>query len=174
LPARADRDELAGAMLTQLLQQQGFVAQNAPGNLAAGELLGLVEKSSVDAACISVVSPSTVIQARYLCVKLRARFPQLKIVIGLWGTTQGVNDAARRLRDSGADEVVTTLADAVVQLAKRSPTLAEQISSAPIPADVEEHVSPHHLRPEVDISQAKDHPSEALVGTSINGRYETE
>ena len=89
LPARADRDELAGAMLTQLLQQQGFAAQNASGKLAAGELLDLVEKSDVDAACISVVSPSTVIHARYLCVKLRARFPQLKIVIGLWGTTQG-------------------------------------------------------------------------------------
>ena len=116
LPARADRDELVGAMLTQLLQQQGFVAQNAEGNLAAGGLLDLVEKSGVDAACISVVSPSTVIQARYLCVKLRERFPQLKIVIGLWGTTQKVTDAARRLRDSGANEVVTTLNDAVVQL----------------------------------------------------------
>src|SRR6478736_6171369 len=109
LPARADRDELAGAMLTQLLQQQGFAAQNAPGKLTAGELLDLVEESGVDAACISVVSPSTVIQARYLCVKLRARYPQLKIVIGLWATTQGVTDAARRLRNSGADEVVTTL-----------------------------------------------------------------
>ena len=68
-------------------------AQNATGKLAAGELLDLVGKSDVDAACISVVSPSTVIQARYLCVKLRARFPQLKIVIGLWGMTQGVTDA---------------------------------------------------------------------------------
>ena len=141
LPARADRDELAGAMLTQLLQQQGFAAQNASGKLAAGELFDLVEKSGVDAACISVVSPSTVIQARYLCVKLRARFPQLKIVIGLWGTTQGVNDAARRLRDSGADEVVTTLEDAVVQLAKHAPTLAEQMVPAPMPADVEERAS---------------------------------
>ena len=88
LPARADRDELAGAMLAHLLQQQGFAAQNASGKLAAGELLGLLEKSEVDAACISVVSPSTVIQARYLCVKLRARYPQLKIVIGLWGTSK--------------------------------------------------------------------------------------
>ena len=32
LPARADRDELAGAMLTQLLQQQGVAAQNATEN----------------------------------------------------------------------------------------------------------------------------------------------
>ena len=168
LPARADRDELAGAMLTQLLQQQGVAAQNATGKLAAGELLDLVEKSDVDAACISVVSPSTVIQARYLCVKIRARFPQLKIVIGLWGMTQGVTDATRRLRDSGADEVVTTLADAVVQLAKYAPTLAEQMIPAPIPADAEERASSRHPQPEVDISNAKDHPSEAQVGTSVN------
>ena len=168
LPARADRDALAGAMLTQLLQQQGVAAQNSTGKLAAGELLDLVEKSEADAACVSVVSPSTVIQARYLCVKIRARFPQLKIVIGLWGMTQGVTDATRRLRDSGADEVVTTLADAVVQLAKYAPTLAEQMIPAPIPADAEERASPRHPQPEVDISNAKDHPSEARVGTSVN------
>ncbi len=168
LPARADRDELAGAMLMQLLQQQGFAAQNAPGKLAAGELLDLIEKSEVNAACISVLYPSTVIHARYLCVKLRMRFPQLKIVIGLWGATQGVTDAARRLRDSGADEVVTTLADAVVQLAKHSPTLADQMTPAAIPAAVEERASP--LQPKVDISRAKDHPPEARVGTSVNDR----
>ena len=168
LPARAERDELAGAMLTQLLQQQGFVVQNGPGKLVAGELLDLVEKSHVSAACISVLSPSTVIQARYLCVKLRARFPQLKIVIGLWGMTQGVIDAARRLRDSGADEVVTTLSDAVVQLAKHAPTLAEQIMPEPSLADVEERASPRHIQPKVDISEPEDHPVEARLGTSVN------
>jgi hypothetical protein len=46
-------------MLTQLLQQQGVAAQNATGKLAVGELLDLVEKSEVDAACVSVVLPST-------------------------------------------------------------------------------------------------------------------
>jgi predicted PurR-regulated permease PerM len=170
LPARADRDELAGAMLTQLLQQQGFSAQNGPGKLAAGELLDLVENSNVNAACISVVSPSTVIHARYICVKLRARFPQLKIVIGLWGTTQGLTDAARRLRDSGADEVVTTLADAVVQLAKHAPTLAEQMMPAPIPVDVEERGSTRKFQPEPNIKKAEDYPSEAQVGKSVGHR----
>ena len=167
LPARADRDELAGAMLTQLLQHQGFTAQNAPGKLAAGELLDLVEGSNVDAACISVVSPSTIISARYICAKLRARFPQLKIVIGLWGMSQGVTDAARRLRDSGADEVVTAIGDAVVQFAKHVPTLVGQMM------DVKEGASDNNLPHDVDISQAKDDPSGPPVGTSRNGRYET-
>jgi hypothetical protein len=167
LPARADRDELAGAMLTQLLQQQGFAAQNAPGKLAAGELLDLVEESNVNAACISVVAPSTVIHARYLCVKLRARFPQLRIVIGLWAMTQGVTDAARRLRDSGADEVVTAIGDAVVQFAKHAPTLVEQMIA------VKEGASDNNLPHDVDVSQAKEDPSGPSVGTSLNGRYET-
>ena len=129
-----------------------------------------MEESGVDAACISVVSPSTVIQARYLCVKLRARFPQLKIVIGLWSTTQGLADAARRLRDSGADEVVTTLADAVVQLAKHAPTLAEQMMPAPIPAGVEERGSARKLQPELNIKKVEAHPSEAQVGKSVDYR----
>ena len=145
LPARADRDELAGAMLMQLLQRQGIPAHSAPGKLAVNELVDLVEKVGPDAACISVVSPSTVIQARHLCVKLKARFPQLKIVVGLWGTTQGVTDATKRLRNSGANEVVTTLNDAVIQLAQNMPTRAEQM----IPATIEERAAAHDLQHDV-------------------------
>ena len=138
LPARAERDELAGGMLAQLLRQQAFEAQNAPAKLVVGELISLVEEAEVDAVCISVVAPSTIIHARYLCLKLRAAFPQQKIVIGLWGATENVTEAAKGLRDSGADEVVTTLADAVVQLAKLAQVFAEQMMPAPLPADEEE------------------------------------
>jgi predicted PurR-regulated permease PerM len=117
LPARADRDELAGVMLVQLLRQQGFEAQSAPTKLSLEDLISLVEKSGVDVVCISVVAPSTVLHARYLCLKLRALLPKQRIVVGLWGATENVTNAARRVRDSGADEVFTNLADAVMQLA---------------------------------------------------------
>jgi predicted PurR-regulated permease PerM len=123
LPARAERDELAGAMLAQLLQQQGFEAQSAPAKLGVGELIGVVEKAGVDVVFISVVAPSTVLHARYLCLKLRARLPGQRIVVGLWGATENVTDAARRVRESGADDVVTTLADAVLHCGKRTPPL---------------------------------------------------
>jgi predicted PurR-regulated permease PerM/methylmalonyl-CoA mutase cobalamin-binding subunit len=133
LPARAERDELAGAMLAQLLQQQGFEAQNAPAKLVASEMVKLVDEADVDAACISVIAPTTVIHARYLCVKLRVQLPNLKIAIGLWGATENITQAAQRLRDSGANEVVTTLADAVVQLAKLTPASDVEMTPEPIP-----------------------------------------
>ena len=117
-----------------MLQQQGFEAQNAPAKLVAGETVKLVDEADVDAVCISVVAPSTVIHARYLCAKLRAQLPNLQIAIGLWGATENITPAAQRLRDSGANEVVTTLADAVVQLAKLTPAGDVERPSAPLPA----------------------------------------
>ncbi len=128
LPARAERDELTGVMLAQLLRQQGFEAQNAPTKLDVGELVGLVAKAGVDVACISVVAPSSVLHARYLCLKLRALLPKQKIVVGLWGATENVTDAARRVREAGADEIITTLADAVLQIGKLVPTPVEQMT----------------------------------------------
>lgn len=134
LPARADRDELVGGMLAHLLREQGFHAENAPARLVASDLVKTVEQADVDAVCISVVAPSTVIHARYLCTKLRAQSRDLKIAVGLWGATENIAGAAQRLRESGADEVVTTLADALVQLAKLAPPADFQMSLAPIPS----------------------------------------
>ena len=127
LPARADRDELAGVMLTQLLALHDFDALNASAKLATGDLIELVEKASVEIVCISVVAPSTVIHARYLCTKLRRRCRKLKIVIGLWGATDNITDATRRLRDSGTDEVVISLAQAVDEIAKHASSLNAQV-----------------------------------------------
>lgn len=45
VPARAYRDELAGAMLVQLLRQQDFDAENASAALSSGELLEMAVKS---------------------------------------------------------------------------------------------------------------------------------
>ena len=118
LPARAERDEMAGAMLVHLLGQQGFQTQNGSAKLVVGEIISQIEKIELDALCVSVVVPSTVIHARYLCLKLRSAFPKQNIVVGLWGASENVPEATRRLKDSGATEVVTTLAEAVVQMAK--------------------------------------------------------
>ena len=112
----------------------------------------MVDEADVDAVCISVVAPSTVIHARYLCAKLRAQLPNLKIAVGLWGATENITQAAQRLRDSGANKVVTTLNDAVLQLS----------------ADAEERAWARKLPHDLDISQAKDRSSEAPVGTTVN------
>jgi predicted PurR-regulated permease PerM len=128
LPARAERDEFAGAMLTQLLTEQSFYVKNASATVPAAELLEKLDTDCSDVACISVVAPSTVIHARFLCTKLRGRFPTLKIIVGLWGATERVAEATKRLRDSGADETVTSLADAVQEITALSAAREQLVS----------------------------------------------
>jgi predicted PurR-regulated permease PerM len=137
LPARADRDELAALMLRHLLHHQGSDAWSAPGKLVEGELPALLEKADPDVVCISVVEPTTVIHARHLCLKVRERFPRIKIIVGLWGDTEGATKAAKRLRDSGADEVVVSLSEAILQIAKLTPLTPEPMAAAPVSSDEE-------------------------------------
>jgi predicted PurR-regulated permease PerM/methylmalonyl-CoA mutase cobalamin-binding subunit len=140
VPARAYRDELAGEMLVQLLRKQGFDAENASAVLSSGELVEMAAKSDPEAICISVVAPSTLIHARYLSAKLRAQLPHVKIVVGLWGATENMAAAAERLRSSGADEVVLSLAEAVVQFAKFSVSITDEMVPGAIPDTEEKRV----------------------------------
>lgn len=118
VPARAERDYLAGIMLAQLLRRNGHKALIAPAKLEIEVLISLVRDAGVDTVWVSVVAPSTVLHARYLCLKLRAALPGLTIVVGLWGLTDSLDDAARRVRDSGADAAVSEMGKAMLVLSE--------------------------------------------------------
>ena len=116
IPARADRDEVAGEMFMHLLKQEGYEAQSAPAKIEVVDLLQLVQGAEAEVVCISVVAPSTVLHARYLCLKLRAFLPDQKILVGLWGSAGSITNASQRVRESGADEVASTFAEALQYL----------------------------------------------------------
>jgi methanogenic corrinoid protein MtbC1 len=113
IPARANRDQLAGEMLAQVLRQNGHTAQCTGVQMPLGELLAQVKNMKSNAVCISAVAPTTLIHARYLCAKLRAHAADLTIMVGLWGRAGLTPEMMESMRASGADEIVTTLAEAI-------------------------------------------------------------
>ncbi len=121
IPVRARRDELAGDMLVQLLRHQGYTALTTAARMPLADLAAWLGETKADVVCISVVTPTTVIHARHLCATLRAKFPSLKIIIGLWARPPLTPDTVASLRESGADEIVTTMADAIDRVANHAP-----------------------------------------------------
>lgn len=121
IPARAYRDQLAGDMLVQLLRGEGHAARSASAKMVSGELVGWVREAGPGQVCISVVAPTSISQARYLSSKLRKSFPDLKIMIGIWGATDKAPELSGLLKDSGADEVVTTMEEALARVAVYAP-----------------------------------------------------
>jgi hypothetical protein len=111
LPARDEADELVGLMLAQLLTADGFSARPVSTGLA-GELVNRTEQEQAHVVCISALPPGALTPARYLCKRLRARLPEVRIAVGLWSAALDVRTAAERLRCDGTVEVVTTLAAA--------------------------------------------------------------
>jgi hypothetical protein len=138
VPARAYRDQLAGEMLVQLLDLQGTYARNAAAKMKLEELIPWLREARADLVCISVVPPTTLLHARYLCSKLRTSFPKLKIIVGLWGRSELPSETVATLKSSGADEIVTSMAGATEWVASHrinpEPPLEEPFPDERLPA----------------------------------------
>jgi predicted PurR-regulated permease PerM len=115
LPARDEADELVGMMLSQVLRQAGYGATYLTIG-TVDDMLKQVEKGAFRIAFVSALPPFAVGQARSLCKRLRARFPELVIVIGLWEFGGGVLKAQERVGSTCVNAVATTFSEAVLQV----------------------------------------------------------
>src|SRR5690606_26095816 len=68
------------------------------------------------ALVISAMPPDAVVAARYLCRRVRARFAQLPILVGLWQAQGNGQIAVERLESAGADAIVIDFAECLAEL----------------------------------------------------------
>ena len=106
-------------MFAQVLRQSGRGATHLTIG-AVDDMLEHVSRGGYNIACVSALPPFAVGQARSLCKRLHARFPELKIVVGLWGFAGGVPKAQERVGSSCTDAVATTLSEGLLQIRRLS------------------------------------------------------
>jgi len=123
VPARDRADELAAAMLVQLLLQRGIAAKALGGEALAGESLVEIEKDKPKVVCVPAVPPQGYTHARYICRRLRARFGELKLIAAIL-TEQDPVDLKQRQPAIPADEVAASLKEATTQILALLPTVA--------------------------------------------------
>ena len=111
-PADDDSDEVASMMLRQALNSQKFEIEIVPEEKLASEVIDAAAQKSPGLVCIAALAPGGLSQARYLCKRLRGRFPDLKIVVGRWGRMGESEGAQKSLLAGGADRVATSLLQA--------------------------------------------------------------
>jgi hypothetical protein len=76
-----------------------------------------VERHKSRVVCISaLLPPAAVGQACYLCKRLRTRFPELQIMVGLWDAQGDQKKANERIQTAGANKTVTTFAQGLEHL----------------------------------------------------------
>ena len=117
LPANDRADEVAAAMLAQILERAGHAALCLPvAHASLLEMLALLETRPDDVICISSVPPYAFSPARAMCKLVRERFPKPKLVVGVWGFSGDTEKAKARFERAQPDRLLTSMAQAVEQI----------------------------------------------------------
>jgi len=131
-PAQDEADELALLMFRQLLDSTRYEVEIMSDAMLTAEVVARIGEKSPAMICIAALTPGGLAQTRYLCKRLRARFPNVKIAVGRWG--MGSEDSNSILL-AGADRVGTTMIETreqIIQLIQISPhSEAQSVTTVP-------------------------------------------
>ncbi len=114
LAAHDRADEITAAMLAQLLEQKGLATLSFPmAGASPHEWFALIEAGRSDVVCISALPPYAFAPARAMCKQIRERFPNLKVVVCVWGFSGDTQKAKARFERTQPDHLYTSLTQAV-------------------------------------------------------------
>ena len=124
---------MALQMLQHMLDPRRFAIDFTKTTLLTAELISLVEQASPALVCIGLVPPGGFAQTRYLCKRLRARFPTLSIVVGCWGGPKDEAEHLARLQLDSIAHTSTTLLETrnqILQLPQiHTPLVSQAVAS---------------------------------------------
>jgi len=103
-------------MLAQIVEPRGCLVETASSTATASEVIDLIGQRKAALVCISATPPAPVAHARHLCTRLRRRFPEMNLVVGLWEAAGDLTKAKERIGGGATTHVVATLADAQEQV----------------------------------------------------------
>jgi predicted PurR-regulated permease PerM len=113
LAAGEKADEIAAMMLVQVLEQKSISAKVLAAPVVPMGKLDMVNETKAGLVCISAVLPSSLLPARQIYKRLSGEFPEIKIMVGLWGAKEEVNEFQKRFPKISPENLVTNLKQAV-------------------------------------------------------------
>lgn len=102
-----------GACVVPAHDEADLVAAQILARASGARLANNVDEALCPLVCISAVPPHAATHAASLARRLRRRLPETRIVVALWSSAGDPSRAIDRLRQAGADQVVTRLPEAI-------------------------------------------------------------
>lgn len=114
-PAHGEADELALRMFQQLLKPAGVRFDVVTTDMLTAEMVEKAGQERPAVVCIAALPPGGLAQTRYLCKRLLQQYPDVKILVGAWGSSEIKAHLAERLSLTPA-QVATSLVESRNQL----------------------------------------------------------
>ena len=133
--AKWEVDTLAARMLAHALSRENLPAESRPAATVSADYIARLDLKGAQVVLLSYFSPDPKVPARHFCRRLRRRWPDVHIILGLWNAPAELlgEDACKEL---GADAVVTSVNEAVIRIvALTGARLSDTYQEAQIPVD---------------------------------------
>jgi predicted PurR-regulated permease PerM len=117
-------DRAALEVLRGLLNPLTWDLEVLAPEILASELSEIVARQQPRLVCIASIPPGGLARTRYLCKRLRARFPSQRIIVCRWGARAPADGRSEDLEDAGVDAVTVSLSETLRQLNSLFPVLA--------------------------------------------------
>jgi hypothetical protein len=124
-PARDGADEVDLVMLQQLLGPTRYEIEVMGEEKLASEVVAEAGEKQASLVCIAAIQSGGLAHTRYLCKRLRAQFPDLKIIVGLWGFKGELGPTRDSLLSAGAGQVATSLLESRDQISNLGPLISD-------------------------------------------------
>jgi len=130
-PAEGAEDEVAARLLEATVDPTGWEVDVLPASTLASELVVQTGEKQPDLICITALPPGGLAHTRYLCKRLRKRFPIVKIMVARWGREANSERVEEVLREAGAELFAPSLEETRKQLKVWRPVLTEGDNTPP-------------------------------------------
>jgi predicted PurR-regulated permease PerM len=110
-PARDEIDRVALAIAGQLIDATRWQVEILGPSMLTSEVAQLVEERRPALVCIGSVAPGGVSHTRHLSKRLRARCPDLNLVVARFGLHDESADEQQQLVEGGAGHIAPTMRD---------------------------------------------------------------
>jgi predicted PurR-regulated permease PerM/methanogenic corrinoid protein MtbC1 len=127
--ARGEADAVGLQLLREVLTPARVELHIASPELLSAEVVRAAREHGADIVVMSALPPGGVAQARYLCKRLRAGIPGVRIVVARASAAEEVDAVRQALLSAGADAVGGSLVetrDLVLQLVRVQPDATPQ------------------------------------------------
>ena len=108
-PSHHRADEVTLHVLAEALSPLGVKTAVMTTRQLPADVEAAVARDKPAFLVIAVMPPGGLPQTRYLCQRLRKKFPDLHILVGFWGRARNFDRLLVRLRKAGASYVLTNI-----------------------------------------------------------------
>lgn len=131
VPARDEADHAALELFTRRLDRSRWDARLLPVGTLASELVEVVREAEPSVVVIGALPPGGLAHTRYLVSRIRAAVPDVKVLVGRWGSSEDLGEEQDTRGIEGVDWWSDSLATSVRQLQEWSPILRESAEASP-------------------------------------------